>query len=418
MEYSIVLLLVLLLLSAFFSGAEVALVSLSQHKAKALLQQKRKGAESLNRIKSYPKRLIITILIGNNVVNIWAASLATVIATEAFGSSGLGIATGVMTLLVLVFGEITPKTLADTYATEVSLIIARPIELLMKLFFPIVLFLEWFSNRVHDLFKIKQEGDISESEIKAMIDFGVEQNVLDPEEKSIMVKAIKFADTEAREVMTPIKLVFALPQKTKLEDSIKEINKTGFSRIPIYSENKQHITGVVFIKEILGEVIVQKNTEAPLMSLANEPIFVEKDMPLDDLFNDFQDKHMHMAVVKDETKVIGIVTLEDLLEELVGEITDESDVLPKEALRVNKNTIVVHGKALITDINELLDVALPVNDKIVTIHQLIASKMKGIKRGKRIIIKNVSCLIKQARNGHVMKVRLRKISKQKSKKKA
>lgn len=409
METSIALLLVLLLLSAFFSGAEVALVSLSPHKAKAYLQQKRKGAESLSRIKEHPKRLIITILIGNNVVNIYAASLATLIATETFGHTGVGIATGVMTLLVLVFGEITPKTLADTYAGEVSLRIARPIELLMKLFHPIVLFLEWFSEKVHKLFNIEQVGDISESEIKAMIDFGVEQNVLDPEEQSIMVKAISFADTQAKDVMTPIKAVFALKQETKLEDSIKEINKTGFSRIPIYSSSRQHITGVVFIKEILAEVIIQKNTEAPLMSLANEPIFIEKDVPLDDLFNDFQDKHMHMAVVKDGTKVIGIVTLEDLLEELVGEITDETDVRPEESLRLNKNTIVVHGQATIQEVNELLDVKLPINDKIITIGDLIGARMKGIKRGKRVTIKNVSCMIKQARNGKVMKVRLRKL---------
>ncbi len=417
METSIILLLVLLLLSAFFSGAEVALVSLSPHKVKALVQEKRKGAEALNRIKAYPKRLIITILIGNNVVNIWAASLATVIATEIFGSSGVGIATGVMTMLVLVFGEITPKTLAGTYAADVSLKIARPIELMMKFFHPAVLFLKWFSDLVHKLFNVKEEGDISESEIEAMIDFGVEQNVLDPEEKDIMVKAIKFADTTAEEIMTPIKAVFSLPQETKLEDSIREINKTGFSRIPIYSKSKHAITGVVFIKEILGEVIVQKNTEAPLMSLANEPIFIEKDVPLDDLFNDFQDKHMHMAVVKDGAKVIGLVTLEDLLEELVGEITDETDVRPEEYLRVNKNTVVVHGETLLSEVNELLVVSLPVNDKITTIGQLIHSKMKGIKRGKQVTIKNVSCMVKQARNGKVLKVRLRKLPKKRTVKK-
>src|SRR3989344_4201 len=312
------ILIILIMLSAFFSGAEVALVSTSMIRVKRLLDENRMGAGSLNRLKKNPKRMIITILIGNNIVNISAASMATVMATEIFGSGSLGIVTGLLTLVILIFGEITPKTFATTHASRISLLVALPIEILSFTLYPLVKILERFSDFINRLVKVKSIEQISEAEVRSMIQLGVDHQVLDPEEKIIMERAMRFSDIKASAVMTIIDEMFSINSELTIKQALPEILRSGFSRIPIYKDFKSNIVGVVLVKEILKH-LHDKNGEKILRHISTEPLRVSSDTGIDDLLKSFQKNQSHIGFITKEHKIIGIATLEDLLEELVGE---------------------------------------------------------------------------------------------------
>lgn len=330
MLLEIILLFILIMLSAFFSGTEVALLSITPVRVRTYRNEGRRGSRSLAKLKNQPRRMIITILIGNNVANIVAAALATVVASEYFGSTGLGIMTGVLTLVILIFGEITPKTLASKYAGQLSLKLAPIIYFLSYAFYPMVAFLGWLTGSLERLFKFKKHAEITESEIKSMVEFGVEHNVVAPEEQLIINRALAFADTTAREVMIPIDSTFILTSAMRIEHALPKMLESGFSRVPVYEDEKYKIIGIVLIKDVARELVAKRGHQS-LREITVPTTYVPEEMRIDYLFKVFKRTRKHMAMVQDTSKhTIGIVTLEDLLEELVGEIVDESDVQIKE----------------------------------------------------------------------------------------
>jgi len=326
MAIDLIILIILLFLSGFFSGSEVALLSVTPVRVRTYLKEKRKGSAALGRLKAKPRRMIITILIGNNVVNIAAVALATVIATEQFGSVGLGIITGILTLIILVFGEITPKTLASRYAESISLLIARPIEVLGYFLYPLVLLLERLTGLLERFVRFKKHEPITEADIKTMIEFGVEHKVVNPEEQFIINRALAFSDITASQIMIPLADVFCMDINTTVGNSLGKIIDSGFTRIPVYKGKKENIVGIAMVKNIARELTNNRGTK-PLKDVVVPPIFVPENIRVDYLFKIFQSQRKHMAVVYGQNKkVVGVVTLEDLIEELVGEIIDESDV--------------------------------------------------------------------------------------------
>lgn len=406
---AIVSLVILILLSSFFSGAEIALSSLNPIKVKTLVKQRKKGAKTLARLKEKSERTIITILIGNNIVNVASASLATLVATEQFGSSGLGIATGVMTLIILVFGEITPKTLATTHAERVSLVIARPILILSYVFYPLIVIFDTFASLISRLFKTRKRKGISEMEIKTMLEFGVEEKVIDEEEKDIMHQAIKFSDIKAETTMTPLKTVFMLPASASVKDALEPMLDSGFSRTPIYEGQDKKITGIALLKDVMY-YINEGEADKPLGEIAVDPIFVPAEMEIDDVFKAFKAQQQHIALVRDEaaSKIIGLVTMEDLLEELMGEITDESDITPNTIIRVSENTIAVHGDTLVTEINGFFQSSLPVKKKSLRLYELIKNNFPEYKQGAKLKMGNIMFFLDKVDDDMIMKVRIRK----------
>jgi len=325
MFLNLIILIILLTLSGFFSGSEVALLSITTVRVRTYLKEKRKGSAALDRLKAKPRRMIITILIGNNVVNITAAALAMIIATDYFGSAGLGIVTGILTLLILIFGEITPKTLASRYAGPISLLIARPIELLSYILYPLVVLLEGITKFLERAVKFKKHAPITESEIKTMIEYGVEHKVVNPEEQYIINRALAFSDITANKIMIPIRSVFSLDINNNIENSLGKIIDSGYTRIPIYDGEENNIVGIAMVKNVARELINKHGTKL-LGDVAAPPLFVPAYIRIDYLFKLFQNRRKHMAIVYGKyKKAVGIVTLEDLIEELVGEIIDESD---------------------------------------------------------------------------------------------
>ncbi|MFH1590023.1 MAG: hemolysin family protein [archaeon] len=409
--WQIILLIFLLILSGLFSGAEVALVSLGQIRLRSLLKKKRKGALAVKKLKNNPQRMIITILIGNNVANIGASVLATLITTDLFGSNGAGIAVGVMTFLVLVFGEITPKSYAAAHAENVSFMVAKPIWILGKILLPVIVVFEWITNTSLKMFgQPKKRKLLTEDDIKIAIDIGVEEKSIEKDEREMMNNVLDFNDISAHEVMTKKKDMFCLDANMKVKDSFSAIAKSPYSRIPLFKGSLDKIVGVIHLKDLI-EAVNEKEGELPLMDIAVRPLFVDENILLDDLFKLFQERHTHIAIVRDDNKkIVGLVTIENLLEELVGEIIDESDVNPHRIMRINKNTILVDGETSPKYVNSFFQTNIDENYK--TMHDFLVDQFKGMpKRRQEIKVRNHSYLIEEVGEDHIERILIRKMKK-------
>ncbi len=322
--YLILIIVLLVLLSAFFAGAEVALVSLSRVKVRTLVTQEVRGAKTLRRIKKKPNRMIIAILIGNNVVNVAASALATLLAIDLAGSSAVGIAAGLLTLFLLVFGEIIPKTYAQANASVYALAVAPIILLLMRVLLPLIVVLEWAATVTQRRFGRKDKAHMSEAEIKTVIELGVEHNILEPEEQVIINRAMRFSDTVVSQVMTPLQDVFALSADSTIDSATRQLVAKGFSRAPVCTNgDPQRVLGVAIMSGLMG-AIHTGGGDSTIEDVIEKPLFVASELGIDDAFTKLQKEQMHLAVVRDRKKrIIGLITLEDIIEELVGEIDDE-----------------------------------------------------------------------------------------------
>ncbi len=355
---SALLLALLILVSAFFSGSEIALFSLSQARARALVDEGRWGAEALAELKGDPERLLVTILIGNNVANISAASVSTYAATQAFGSAGVGLATGVVTVLVLFFGEITPKSLAVARAVQFSLVASPIIRWMERLLF----FLVRPTAAATRALMPKRSGPgqrITEGEIRRMTQLGTVSGEIEPHEREIIERAFHLDTTEAWEIMTPRVDVFAWPDDRRLADITRELRTVPFSRIPVYGESLDDITGVLYVRDAY-QALISGQRDVRLSGLARDPLFVPETVPLVRLLRDFQARRIHLGIVVDEYGgTDGLVTLEDILEELVGEIVDEMDVPEEPIVRVDRNVIRVDGSAELRELNHFFNTSFP-----------------------------------------------------------
>lgn len=382
------ILIIFIILSGFFSGAEIALFSLSDVKLRKLLKTKKKSAKALKKLKERPHRLLVTILICNNVVNIGSASLATVVATKAFGSTGIGIAVGIMTFLILVFGEIFPKSLFHQKAESMSLFVARPLYVLIYLLYPLIVFLELINKAMLRILGIRNTVDeITEEEVMAALSLGAEAGVINRDEEEMIENVIDFGDSNIGDIMTPKSKIMSISSKKKLIDVITKMLQTKYSRIPVYRNSKNNIIGLVNIRHILGH-IKKKEFDICVEKLVEPIIFVKESNKLDQVFDLLKENAKHMAVVLDKEKnVSGIVTMEDLLEEIVGEIYDEADIKRIRIHYLDKKTAIVNGNTMIKELQETI--CVPLKGKNYTISDVISSRFgnKPIK-GQRIEMKN------------------------------
>ncbi|WP_419163223.1 hemolysin family protein [Candidatus Palauibacter sp.] len=357
---TLALLAFLLVLSGFFSGAEIALFSLGEPRVRALAREKRPGARALEKLKQNPERLLITILIGNNVANIGAAAVATYTATELFGSAGVGLATGVMTLLVLVFGEVTPKSFAARNAERLSLLSAPFITGLGRVLLPVALPFEWLVRRV--LPDDESATHVSEWEIRAMARLGHQAGDIEAHERQFIDRVFTLDRLRAREIMTPRVDILAWEDSRSLGDIAEGLTDLRFSRIPIYGESLDDVTGVLYRTEAYRALLAGEH-DIPLARLAREPYFVPESVTLIELLEQFRARRVHMGLVVDEHGGLdGLVTLEDILEELVGDIVDETDEPEEPIVQLGRNEIVADGGAELREINHFFGTAFPVLD--------------------------------------------------------
>ena len=397
----------LILASGLFSGSEIALFSISRARARGLLEDRRRGAVALVRLKSDPERLLVTLLIGNNVVNIGAASVATQAATQAFGSAGVGIATGVMTLLILFFGEIVPKSFAARNAEQIALAIA-PFFLALQLFLsPASLPFVWLTQLVVP--ERTQLPSVTETEIRNLTEMGHKRGAIDEHERQLIERAFLLDTTKAWQVMTPRVEMFTWPENEKLTAIGPELPDVPFSRVPIHGGSLDDITGVLYVRDVYQR-LARGAEGLRLTDIARDAFFVPASISLVQLLAEFRARRMHLAVVVDEHGgTDGIVTLEDVLEELVGEIDDETDLPDEPIRRIGRDQIVVDAQTDLKDINEAFGTELPVQEHR-SLNGFLLESLGRVPRTKEMVrMGGVEFEILAAESSQVRRVRMRRL---------
>lgn len=327
MDINIAVFLILVGFSAFFSAVEIAYFSISPGRVRSMVRRKLVNAQVVERLKKDPQKLLVTILIGNNIVNISAAAIATKMAIDAFGSTGVGIASGIVTLIVLVFGEILPKSFGQTHAGVITRLTAPALTFIVFVLSPISAFFEGLMRIMHRVFPgtAKKRSLVSEEEIRSMMQLGVEEGSVEHHEKEFIERLFRFNDKPISEVMVPRERVIMLDGDMPVKHVMHPAAESGYSRFPVYEGDEDTITGLVHIKDIVRTETTGEREE-PLRDIASTFNRVAASAHLDDVLRNMQKDRAHMYLVEDETgKTLGIVTMEDILEELLGEIYDESD---------------------------------------------------------------------------------------------
>lgn len=319
---------ILVLLSAFFSACEIAFFSLTHAQVRLMTEKKAKNAKYIWRLKKRPQKLLITILIGNNVVNVLIAALATLIATDIFGSLGVGIATGVVTLIILVFGEIVPKSFAQKNNNWMAQRSAFLIYLLSLLFWPLIWLLVNFNDLVIKyIFHVKDPSLVTEEEIRSLTRLGVETGAIDYREREMIEKVFRFNDIEVGDIITPRYKMVVLNGEVPVEQIAYFVSHSGFSRYPVYVDDEDNIVGYIHVNDLM-KVLNSDERETLVKDLVRPIRRVKESGRIEPLFRSILKNQDHQVLVVRESnkeEIIGLVTLEDILEELVGDISDETD---------------------------------------------------------------------------------------------
>ena len=398
---------VLVGLSGFFSGLEVALVGTSSSKVAQLLRDKKKGSRALHRLKSNPGWMMASVNLGNNLVNVGASALATSVAIRMFGDDGLGVAVGVMTFLILVFGEITPKTYCNANATKISLRFAPVLLAFSYALYPVVKMFEYITRGV-----VRLTGSsyvpppITEEEIRGVIDQGLAEKALEREETELVHGALRFDDKAVRSVMVPRTKMFTMHAKTILFEALHDINQSGHSRIPIHGDTRDEIVGFVHIRDAL-KAIEDGRRAVTLEQIAREPVFTSAEKPINAMLREMQGRKTHMAIVVDEHGgVEGLVTLEDLLEEIVGDIEDESDEARKAAYRrIDASTVITTGEITIAEINQIFATRLPESHS--SLNGLLHERLQDIpSEGDKVEVGPLRIIVERARKNRSEEIRI------------
>lgn len=324
--FQIVVLVILIALSGFFSSSETALTTVSKIKIRTMANEGDARAKMVQKVTGNTQKMLSAILIGNNVVNISASSIATVLFVDLFGSSGAGIATGIMTLLVLIFGEITPKNMASRQALKLSLRVAGIIYAITVVLTPVIFVVNHICGFILKLTgadKDDKKAKMTEAEFRTIVDVGNESGAIENEEKDYINNLFDFSDTEVKELMIPRIDVTMINVNWSYAKVRSVFMKEMYTRIPVYDGDTDHVIGILNMKDLLKK---KDDEQFSLKSYLREPFFTYEFKNADELFDQMRKKRIHMAIVLDEFgSVSGIVTLEDLLEELVGDIQDEYD---------------------------------------------------------------------------------------------
>lgn len=325
-----------------------------------MVEEQVKGSNIVSNLLEKPSRLLGSILVGNNIVNIGASSIATYLAIEYFGDKGVGIATILMTIFVLIFGEITPKSLAAANSEKISLKVARIIRFITIVLEPVVTVLMHVTNQLIKIFGGKADRKqpfITEEELKTMVHVSHEEGVLEGEEKKMIYNVFEFGDSQVREVMTPRTDMVAIEEKTSFEIIIEIFKDKQFSRLPVYQETIDNIIGVLYIKDLI--LNYGDDRAFNLKNYMRLPYFTYEFNKTCELFQEMRTNRIPIAIVLDEYGgTSGIITMEDLVEEIVGDIQDEYDEFEEEIIVIKEDEYIVEGSTKIDTVNEMLGILI------------------------------------------------------------
>ena len=405
----IILLVILLVGSGFFSASETALMSLSRIKMRHMEEDGVKGAKLVSSLVEDSNRLLTSILIGNNIVNIAATSIATSLFTATLGAQGVAMATGVMTVLVLIFGEITPKTISANNPEKASLVVSKPIKFFVIILTPVVWVFNIITKVIFKLFGVDDNGVkpfITEEELKTMVNVSHEEGLLEIEEREIINNVFEFGDMQAKEAMVQRLDIVAIDMEDSYDEIIELFKTEKLSRMPVYEETIDDIIGTLNIKDIIfldDEEIVNFN----IKKYIREAFFTYEFKKITQLLEEMKKEKSQMAIVVDEYGgTAGLITIEDLVEVIVGDIEDEYDEEEDEIQQITSNEFLVDGSTKISDVNERLDIELE-SEEFDSIGGYIIGYLKHIPEENEIIeVENIKFNIESVDKNRIKKIRI------------
>ncbi|WP_233738100.1 hemolysin family protein [Halocatena pleomorpha] len=401
--------LILLGVSAFFSSSEIAMFSLASHRIEALAQEHAAG-RTLQQLKTDPHRLLVTILVGNNLVNIAMSSLATgLLAQYVSQSVAVTVATIGITALVLLFGESAPKSYAIENTESWALRVSRPLKLAEYVLLPLVItfdFLTRLVNRVTGGRAAIETSYVTRQEIIDIIETGEREGVLDEEERDILQRTLRFNDTIAKEVMTPRLDMTALSKDASVEEGIERCIQSGHARLPVYEGGLDNIIGVVHIRDLVRDRNYGASDDLELDDLIQPVLHVPESKNVDELLGEMRENRMHMVVVIDEFGTTeGLLTMEDAVEEIVGEILEGEEDEPVEF--IDDDTALVRGEVNIEMVNEELDIDLPEGEEFETIAGFVFNRAgRLVEPGESIEYDGITIHVEQVDNTRIIKARI------------
>lgn len=400
---------ILILLSGFFSGSETALVSLNRYRLKHLVNSGHKGAKMASSLLERPDRLFGLILIFNNFVNILASAIATVIGLKFFGEAGIAIATGLLTFVILIFSEVTPKTYAAQYPERLAFPASYALKILMWLFYPLVYFINTITNGLLKLFgvhKTNNNDSLSPEELRTIVN--ETGSMIPAKHQKMLLNILDLEAVKVEDIMVARSEIVGLDMSEDWDDILEQLTHSLHTRLPVFEHNIDHIVGFIHLRKALTIVSTPGSGKEELKKIIAPCYFIPEATPLNKQLLNFQKNKRRTALVVDEYGDIqGIVTLEDILEEIVGEFTtDPADTLMKEVLHQEDGTILVDGSANIRELNRMMSWHLP-TDSAKTINGLILEFLQSIPEpGTSVLIDNYPIEIKQVTGNTVKTVKI------------
>jgi len=404
----IFIVIVLLGLSAFFSSAETALTTVNKMRIRTLADAGDKRAITLTKVIENPGKMLSTILVGNNIVNLSASSLMTTLTMELFGSKAVGIATGILTLLILVFGEITPKTLSTLYAEKIALGYARVIYGLMKVMTPVIFFVNQLSMAVLFLLRVdpnKKQEAITEDELRTIVEVSHEEGVIESEEKKMINNVFDFGDSVARDVMVP-RIDMVMVDVDATYDELMEIFRAEkFTRVPVYEKSTDNVIGIINMKDLL---LIDKEQKFSIRDFLRQPLYTYEFKKTAELMVEMRKTFNNIVIVLDEYgATAGLITLEDMLEEIVGEIRDEYDEDEEdEIMQIAPDEYLVTGFTKLDDLNDHLNLNLESEDYD-SIGGLVIGLLDHLpEEGESVTYRNLHMEVEHVEKNRIDKIRM------------
>jgi CBS domain containing-hemolysin-like protein len=400
----------LLGLSAFFSSSEIAMFSLPSHRVESLATDGLPGAETLEDLKDDPHRLLVTILVGNNIVNIAMSSIATgLLAIYVSQSLAVFVATFGITALVLLFGESAPKSYAVENTESWALRIARPLKLSEYLLLPLIVTFDYLTRQVNRITGGRSEIEstyVTREEIRDIIETGERAGVLEEDEREMLQRIFRFTGTIAKEIMTPRLDMEAVSKDATIDEAIQACVQSNHTRLPIYDGSLDNILGVVHLSELIRDYTYGARDDVELEDLIQETLHVPESKNVDDLLTEMRETRMHMVIVIDEFGTTeGIVTMEDITEEIVGEILQSGEEEPVEI--VDDRTAILKGEVNIDEVNETLDVDIPEGEEFETLAGFIFNRAgRLVEEGETIEYDGLDIYVERVENTRILKARL------------
>ena len=404
----LVIVIILLSASAFFSSAETALMTSNKLKMRNLADNGNKRAAKVLKVTENTDKMLSAILIGNNIVNLTASSISTALTLKIFGSKLVGIATGILTFLILVFGEITPKNVASKNAEDMALAYIGVISFLVTLLTPVIFIVNNVAKFVISIFN--KNGDdnnaVTEEELRAMVEYSHEEGVIENEEKKMIVNVVDFGDTVAGDIMVPRVDMVMVDEKSSYEEILQVFREERYTRIPVYEETPDNVIGILNVKDFL---LIEDKENFIMKELLREPLYTYEYKKTSALMMDMRKTGANIVIVLDEYGITaGLITLEDMLEEIVGEIRDEFDADEDEGItKVSDLEYLIDGSTNLDDINDRIGLSLS-SEEYESIGGLIMEKLGRLPvEGEIINFDNIVLTVKKMDHARIEKVCLK-----------